>query len=92
MGFLTGGIWACTLESLNKNPVTDTFIDLATITACQCSLNGGKHSVANFRSDHPGGANFLFADGSVQFISQSIDMLTYQRLSTVAEGATVSFP
>lgn len=92
MGFLTGGIWGCTLDPLNKNPVTDTFIDLATINSCQCSFNGGKHSVANFRSEHPGGGHFLFADGSVQFVSQSIDMLTYQRLSTVAEGAAASVP
>jgi prepilin-type processing-associated H-X9-DG protein len=39
---------------------------------------------SNFRSDHATGANFLFADGSVQFLQDSIDMLTYQHLSTIA--------
>ncbi len=33
-----------------------------------------------FRSNHSGGANFVFADGSVHFLSQSIDHKTYQLL------------
>jgi prepilin-type N-terminal cleavage/methylation domain-containing protein/prepilin-type processing-associated H-X9-DG protein len=33
-----------------------------------------------FKSAHPGGANFLFVDGSVQFISEDIDHTTYQFL------------
>lgn len=92
MDILTGGIWACTLDLLSKNPVTDTFIDLATVGACLCNLNGGTRSVANSRSDHPGGGNFLLAGGSAQFVSQSIEMMTYQRLSTVAERANASVP
>ncbi len=33
-------------------------------------------------SFHPGGASFLVADGSVRFLSESMDMETYQSLST----------
>ncbi|MEO1526101.1 MAG: DUF1559 domain-containing protein [Planctomycetota bacterium] len=36
---------------------------------------------ANFSSYHAGGANFAFADGSVQFLSEQIDMEVYQRLA-----------
>jgi prepilin-type processing-associated H-X9-DG protein len=51
-----------------------------------------KHVACNFRSDHPGGANFLFADGSVHFLSEDVNMLTYQRLSTMAGSEIVEVP
>ncbi len=35
-----------------------------------------------FRSRHPGGLHFAFADASLHFISESIDMYTYRALST----------
>jgi prepilin-type N-terminal cleavage/methylation domain-containing protein/prepilin-type processing-associated H-X9-DG protein len=36
-----------------------------------------------FRGDHPGGANFLFADGSVQFLANGrLDLPTYRALGT----------
>ena len=35
-----------------------------------------------FRSFHPGGANFLLADGSVRFISETIDGATYRGLAS----------
>jgi prepilin-type N-terminal cleavage/methylation domain-containing protein/prepilin-type processing-associated H-X9-DG protein len=35
-----------------------------------------------FRSQHPGGANFLFGDGSVKFLKETMDLMTYRYLST----------
>jgi prepilin-type N-terminal cleavage/methylation domain-containing protein/prepilin-type processing-associated H-X9-DG protein len=35
-----------------------------------------------FRSLHPGGAQFVFCDGSVHFISETIDILTYRALAS----------
>jgi len=39
-----------------------------------------------FSSQHPGGANFLMADGAVRFISESIDAATYENLGSMADG------
>lgn len=46
--------------------------------------------VSGFHSDHPGGANFLMADGSVVFISESIDIATYRSLSSIDGGETAT--
>jgi prepilin-type processing-associated H-X9-DG protein len=35
-----------------------------------------------FRSLHPGGAQFVMADGSVQFVQEGIDHKTYRGLAT----------
>jgi prepilin-type N-terminal cleavage/methylation domain-containing protein/prepilin-type processing-associated H-X9-DG protein len=96
-----GSTMACTLEPMNKTPVTD---------ACNLGTNdhrkslpsapgtmgpttsGGPHAAPNFRSDHAHGGNFLLADGSVRFLEDSIDMLLYQQLSTMAGNETVQLP
>jgi prepilin-type N-terminal cleavage/methylation domain-containing protein/prepilin-type processing-associated H-X9-DG protein len=47
---------------------------------------------AGFKSNHSGGANFAFADGSVHFISQGIDQLTYIKLGVRFDGGVVQLP
>lgn len=41
-----------------------------------------------FKSRHAGGAQFVFGDGSVHFLPDSIDMLTYNYLGGRADGGT----
>lgn len=91
-GFLASSNCGCTLEPLNKHPVTHSMVAVASISDCRCSRNGGAHHTSNFRSAHPGGGNFLFADGSTHFLQQSVDMTIYARLSTVAEGYVAQVP
>lgn len=45
-------------------------------------INGGAEEASG--SWHPGGANFCLGDGSVRFLSENMDMTTYQGLSTRA--------
>jgi prepilin-type N-terminal cleavage/methylation domain-containing protein/prepilin-type processing-associated H-X9-DG protein len=44
------------------------------------------------KSSHTGGINVLFLDGSVHFLSNSIDMTTYKNLADRADGLTVTLP
>jgi prepilin-type processing-associated H-X9-DG protein len=110
---------ACTLEPMNKNPVTHSWVDnnpAANFSNCNKSqpsapgttgmgqnIKGvsptgdtpqtqGLHLTSNFRSDHSSGCNFLFADGSVHFLNEDIDMLLYQKLSTMQGGEIAEVP
>jgi prepilin-type processing-associated H-X9-DG protein len=65
---------------------------------CCASTGGGPFNPAvpwcgnsvttmrGFGSRHPGGCNFAMADGSIQFVSQSIDVNVYRQLATRADG------
>jgi prepilin-type N-terminal cleavage/methylation domain-containing protein/prepilin-type processing-associated H-X9-DG protein len=53
---------------------------------------GERASWYNATSLHPGGVNFVYADGSVHFISQSIDVTSLTRLCTVADGLPIPNP
>ena len=44
---------------------------------------------AGFKSRHPGGAHFVFADSSVHFVSEDIDYRNYQRLGCRRDGEIV---
>ncbi|HEX2474441.1 MAG TPA: H-X9-DG-CTERM domain-containing protein, partial [Lacipirellulaceae bacterium] len=85
-----------TVEPMNKNPVTDTFLNFDQYMTdyglfrtnpdhyCKPSYEGGKHAISNFRSNHPGGCNFLMADGAVAFLSEDISLAAYRARSTIA--------
>jgi prepilin-type processing-associated H-X9-DG protein len=45
-----------------------------------------------FRSQHSGGGNFAFGDGHVEFIVDTIDLVSYRRMSTIAGNGKVNNP
>ena len=70
--------FASTLVPLN-------FRTPANATANFASVN---QRMSSFGSGHSGGANFCLGDGSVRFIANSVDLVTYQAISTKA-GAEI---
>jgi prepilin-type N-terminal cleavage/methylation domain-containing protein/prepilin-type processing-associated H-X9-DG protein len=48
--------------------------------------------VFHFYSTHPGGANFLFADGGARFLSYDIDNTTLREMASMSGGEAVSLP
>ncbi len=64
-----------------------------TFGACRMNANNadiadGTYQGAN--SNHPGGSNFLFGDGSLRFIKASVSIRTYWALGTKANGEVMS--
>ena len=49
-----------------------------------------SYASRGFKSLHPGGANFLFADGHVVFLKASLNPITYNALGSRAGGEVVS--
>ncbi len=109
LSLFEAGSYACTIEPINKNPVTqtsapnnkDTNGSNAKLLSMQPAIGikynssnvaAGGGVTSNFRSDHPGGANFLYADGSVHFLNEDVDMLLYQRMSTIKGDEVVEVP
>jgi len=63
------GVW---VGAGNPNSSSSVFGIVSIAGGVAFTLNG-QESRGGFRSLHPGGANFVFADGSVHFISETID-------------------
>jgi prepilin-type N-terminal cleavage/methylation domain-containing protein/prepilin-type processing-associated H-X9-DG protein len=55
-----------------------------------CYSFGQNTGMKTMRSRHPGGVNTLFGDGSVKFIKNSINQLTWWGLGTKAGGEVIS--
>ncbi len=54
-----------------------------------CRNVGNWQTSNGFRSKHPGGAQFVFADGSVHLLSELLDYHTYQRLGDRRDGQPI---
>jgi prepilin-type N-terminal cleavage/methylation domain-containing protein/prepilin-type processing-associated H-X9-DG protein len=56
----------------------------------QAAAGTNLTQVGGYGSNHPGGANFTFGDGSVKFIKNSINAKVYRCLGNRADGEMVS--
>jgi prepilin-type N-terminal cleavage/methylation domain-containing protein/prepilin-type processing-associated H-X9-DG protein len=54
------------------------------------TINDPEAHVEDYWSRHPGGANFLFADGSVHFLKNGINKQTYRALATKGWNEIIS--
>jgi prepilin-type N-terminal cleavage/methylation domain-containing protein/prepilin-type processing-associated H-X9-DG protein len=81
-----GPVWAATLppDGFNVNFPWGGVVDGQTGLAAQLQYAWG------FGSWHPAGANFLFCDGSVRFLPDSISFPIFQALNTAYGGETVT--
>jgi prepilin-type N-terminal cleavage/methylation domain-containing protein/prepilin-type processing-associated H-X9-DG protein len=78
-----------------QNPINDVF------GSCLCNAQTNPsgdlsrcimnwHVTWGFKSNHPGGSQFALVDGSVRFVSQTIEHRTYQYLGCRHDGQPVS--
>lgn len=68
--------------------IEDPFLRIVGVADHGPNNPGGNFE--DFRSYHPAGINVVMGDGSVHFLSNSIDELTFQALATRAGGEVVS--
>jgi prepilin-type N-terminal cleavage/methylation domain-containing protein/prepilin-type processing-associated H-X9-DG protein len=97
-GFLFGACLGVTAQRGGQVPVFDEPMNNPLVLPALDFNNGctnsdptpGKcDSISGFRSVHPGGCNFVFCDGSVHFIADSITADAYRALSTFAGGEVI---
>jgi prepilin-type N-terminal cleavage/methylation domain-containing protein/prepilin-type processing-associated H-X9-DG protein len=80
-----------TLIPINYNSCYGADVSLPTgLTGCNryCTWN----TEFGFKSNHPGGAQMLFGDGSVHFLSETIDHWNYQLLGAKDDGQPAHLP
>jgi prepilin-type processing-associated H-X9-DG protein len=55
-----------------------------------CTDKSRNAAITGPRSFHPGGVNILMLDGHVQFVKDSVNLLSFRAISTRAGGEVVS--
>lgn len=81
-------LWTSTVAPINYNTCRNELPGNAG-GPINCNSWNVWMTSAGFKSKHVGGAQFVLGDGSVHFLSQSIDYTNYQRLGARSDGAVV---
>ncbi|MCX7406583.1 MAG: DUF1559 domain-containing protein [Planctomycetales bacterium] len=81
----TNSHWITTSAPINFNTCPNT----PGYAANTCNDRACWVTSMGFKSRHTGGAHFLLGDGSVRFLSENIDYVTYQRLGSRNDGGFV---
>lgn len=80
----TGLTWF--VGTLGQSNYNHTLEPNSTIPDCACPSTTANCGLVAARSNHPGGVNVGFMDGSVKFLSQSIHLETWRALGSRAGG------
>jgi prepilin-type N-terminal cleavage/methylation domain-containing protein/prepilin-type processing-associated H-X9-DG protein len=83
---LSEGMWFATTAPINY----ETDPEVVGVTEICKRWDKDFSTAHGFKSRHAGGANFVFCDGSVHFLSESIDYTNYQRLGARSDGENVT--
>ena len=81
------GLWTATTAPINYPVIGLWERGYPGPQGCQHWQN--RQTAVGFKSMHKGGAQFVFADGSVHFLAETIDYLTYNRLGCRRDGEPV---
>jgi prepilin-type N-terminal cleavage/methylation domain-containing protein/prepilin-type processing-associated H-X9-DG protein len=83
-----GGVFFTMENTPNSGRDRFNFCSASPVPEAPCDYVGTQMHVAA-RSYHPGGVNMAFADGSAQFISNEIDIVTYRALGSRNGGEII---
>jgi prepilin-type N-terminal cleavage/methylation domain-containing protein/prepilin-type processing-associated H-X9-DG protein len=87
----SNAIWVATTAPINFNTCPgENGLDSNNAANPPCNRLESWNTSMGFKSKHPGGAQFVMCDGSVQFLSQTINYDTYQRLGDRRDGRSVT--
>ncbi|MCY2992602.1 MAG: DUF1559 domain-containing protein [Planctomycetota bacterium] len=87
----SNALWTATTAPINY-PTCPTELPgyswggVAPAGSTPCNQDAAWQTSQGFKSKHPGGALFLFCDGSVHFLNESIEYRTYQALGDRRDG------
>ncbi len=84
-------LYGSTAPMLNSRQIVETLADTSALDDCRSSEFGGPHRVSGFRSEHRAGGLFLFADGSVRFLHEQLDLHLYEAFSTIRGEEKIYF-
>jgi prepilin-type N-terminal cleavage/methylation domain-containing protein/prepilin-type processing-associated H-X9-DG protein len=89
----SSNIWTLGSRYLDTLRITEAPINTRPGKDCVRGVGDDPDRCPNgaFASDHPGGAQFVFADGHVEFLDEGIDLTLYRDLSAVEGTAKDAF-
>ena len=80
------------LEGFTTTVIPINFDSCSSSATDGCRRDCNWSTAFGYKSRHPGGAMFSFGDGSVHFLTEGIDMWTYQYLGSKADGKIAEIP
>ncbi len=82
----SSSMWTYAYRYLDSLRVTEAAINTPPGVDCRQGVGDDPAACPNgaFASNHPGGAQFLFADGHVEYVEEGIDLDIYQNFATIS--------